>query len=326
MEDGRYVVMGSAFPVVVDLVTGKTVGGVPTPDGAFVAYTTVARGAEAGTYLAATEVRQRAQEGRAGPRGARARIYRLEMDDKGRLEVAGAVSEQVEGVIRSIAVSPAGEIAYARTMVDEDDRFFSFAGVVGRGEEWPVEDPYRLFWADETTLVFPSRAEPPWTLGTKDDGEKFIAGGGFLPTLDVATGVRGKVAVPPDLTSYGMVRLAGGRAVWATEEEQGAERVVSLVLYDGPTAIGTIYRATVGKVVVMRLDAGGERLLVGHEVTKATGDGMSDVQVDQQLVRLDLRPVLRLPVPERGERRGLEVPQQRVWQGDGELGMEEIAW
>ncbi|GIH73456.1 hypothetical protein [Sphaerimonospora thailandensis] len=317
---------GYGLPVVVDLATGKTLEEIPSPDGGLIEYSTVARDREPGTYLAATVVRKGSADPRYGPRGAKSRIYRLAMDEKGRMTVEHAVSELIEGVIRSIAVSPTGEIAYARSTADKADRYFSFAGILGTDREWPVDDPYRLFWQDESTLVFPSRAEPPWTLGTNAKGEKFIAGGGFLPTVNVRSGATGKLPVPPDLTSYGMVRLAGGRTIWATEVEEGVHDTVSLILYEGPTAIGTVFSASKGKIVSMTLDATGRHVLVGHEIMRATGPGMYDNAVDQKLIQIDLQRVAGLPTPTRSSRRHLDLPQKTVWQGDGRRRIEEITW
>ncbi|MEV6983690.1 hypothetical protein AB0M95_20885 [Sphaerisporangium sp. NPDC051017] len=321
----RYLLFAPPLPKVLDLASGATLGHIPSPDGSLIEYTALAREKSSGGYLAATVVRHGAAEPRPGPRGAVSSIHRLTMDDKGVVEVQGAISAGMEGVIRSIAVSPAGEIAYARTTADEDDKLSSFAGVLGTGREWPVQEPYRLYWSDENTLVFPFRAEPPWTLGIGPDGEKIIAGGGVLPTLDVRSGAAGTLPVPPDLTSYGMVELPDHRIIWATASRDGDEDVMSLVLYDGPTAIGTVFRATQGKIVSMTLDSTGRHLLVGHEIVRPTGTGMYDFRFDQKLVRVDLRGTSGLATPATGSRGDLALPQEVVWRGSDEL-VAEIAW
>ncbi|MBB6345479.1 hypothetical protein AB0C18_25455 [Nonomuraea muscovyensis] len=82
------------------------------------------------------------------------------MDEKAAVDVQGSVSEEMNGVVRSIAGSPAGEIAYARTTADKKGTFRSFAGVLSTAGEWPAEDPYRLYWSDENTLVFMTLPPP----------------------------------------------------------------------------------------------------------------------------------------------------------------------
>ncbi|WP_143043762.1 hypothetical protein [Nonomuraea jiangxiensis] len=308
----------------MDLATGKILEEIPSPDGTLTEYATFARDTAPGTYLAVTVERPPGYDPRQSPRGAKSTIHRLTMDAQGVVKVQGTASGEIEGVIRSLAVSPAGEIAYARTTADKKDNLLSFAGVLGTTSEWPVEDPYRLYWSDENTLVFPSRAEPPWTLRTKENGERFIAGGGFLPTREVRTGAAGKLPVPPDLTSYGMVQLPDRRMIWATASPDDSD-IMSLVLYDGPTSIGTVYQPPRGKIVSMTLDPTGSHLLVGHEIARSTGTGMDDFTHDQKLIRIDLRQATGLTTPATSTRRDLAFPQQVVWQGN-DLALEEIAW
>ncbi|MFD0660773.1 hypothetical protein [Thermocatellispora tengchongensis] len=170
----RYALALGDRLTVVDLAEGGEPVTVAAPDPEFYQYTAIAPDREPGRYVASVTT---AGDGAFG--GRRSRIHRVDLDGDGGAVVLGQVGPEVEGMISDVAVSPSGEIAYARLVAEPGDSFevgTTHVGLVNARREWSAprgqglgafgDGALGLHWRDAGTLVFravpPRRARPAW--------------------------------------------------------------------------------------------------------------------------------------------------------------------
>ncbi|MEU6998208.1 hypothetical protein [Nonomuraea sp. NPDC046570] len=312
---------GGSELYVLDLEAGDILDGVARPDQEFVEYTAVTRDRLPGHYLVAAATF--ASREPWSPRGRTSRIHRLTVDDQGRARVGEAVSGELAGVVLDIAVSVDGRVAYSRTTADRKGAYSSFAGVLEPEKEWPMHMPYQVHWTDGATLVFPSDTRSNSKVVKTSAGPRIEPGDEWMVTLDVGRGTTGRFPIDADVESDGLLGLlAGGRTIVADVYDEDPEVRPTVIVYDGKTAVGSVFTAPRGRIISFTLDATGDYLLVGQ-------DNQNDVYAmpskkDYELVRIDLRPLANTPTPAKGTRRDLGLPQRVVWQGMPPIA--ELAW
>ncbi|MFC0862239.1 hypothetical protein ACFHYQ_08010 [Sphaerimonospora cavernae] len=322
---------------VLDLVEG---GGEPdrvdAPDDRFYQFTAVVRDTAPGRYLAAVST---AGNGAWGDRSSR--IYRIAVHGDGGAEIGERVGGDYEGIIKDLAVSPQGRIAYSRA-VGKRDEFLeidrTFVGLVDDHREWSAaggqglgtfgDGGLGLHWRDPDTLVF--RAIPP-----KADSARLVALDTRRPGADLSAArtllTMGVLADGTALTVPGETRMVMSQV--------GVERIwdQQLVVVDPAEKkpIGLAFAPGCGNIAAFTLDRSGRHLLVsvdnkaGHFVGDPPEPACGNAP-PYQLFRVDLRPTAGTPGPTPraasypGEITPLELPQTPVWSGKSSV--HGIAW
>ncbi len=318
---------------VLDLVEGGEPNAVGAPDERFYQYTGVVRDTTPGRYLAAVTT---AGNGAWGDRSSR--IYQISVHGDGDAEVGEQVGGDYDGIIKDLAVSPQGRIAYSRAVGKRDssleiDR--TFVGLVDDHREWSAaggqgfgafgDGELGLHWRDVNTLVFrgpsPKAGSPRLaSLDVRRPGSDLSAAGTLL-TMILGDGTA--------LTVPGETRMVLSQV--------GVERTwdQQIVVVDPPRKqpIGSAFAAGCGNIAAFTLDRSGRYLLVSvdNRAGQLVGDPPEPVcgnAEPHQVFRVDLRPPAGTPTPQAarypGEATPLNLPQTPVWSGKSSV--HGIAW
>ncbi|MEW9529712.1 hypothetical protein [Microbispora sp. NPDC049125] len=306
--------------IVLDLERGVEVGRVPAADPELYNYTAVARDVGRGHYVAAASTLRR--DG-LGP--ARSRVYRISVDGGGVARVDGPVGGDLDGLVRDLAVSPEGRIAYARQNVDPGDGQYAdpgdgpwaaVIGVLGPAREWPLRgtgtDGVRgLVWDGPATLVFQGVTASEWMELLALDTA--APGGGPRRHLRVrAMGVSAMVAGSATGWVVASIGDVDGRQDPRLALVDGAGGVVGLVDQSACGATGA----------ALATDSTGRHLLVFHSGTGDETAGRKCADAWRELVRIDLPADALSAYAE--EPPVFTLPGRVVWRGDPSVSA--LAW
>ncbi|WP_157530746.1 hypothetical protein [Microtetraspora niveoalba] len=308
---------------VLDLAGRGRPDFVGAPDREFYQFTAVARDVVPGSYLAAVTTMG---DGAMGGRSSR--IYRVVLDEDGQASIGDRVGGDHEGMIRDLAVSPGGRIAYSLVVGDPADPTEIAATKVGLAEErreWSAPggqggDPFQtrslgLHWRDADTLVF--RARPPrarsarlLALDTRRPGSDLYAAATLfvMNVFEEGTG----------LSLAGETRMAVSGA-----EFGGGEQRIVIVEPPARKPAGSAFNLPCRDIDAFTADPSGRYLLISvNEQACPYGAGAM-----YELFRVDLRPAPGTATPATGypsDAPPLGLPRQRVWWGEARVS--GLAW
>ncbi|MFB9724790.1 hypothetical protein [Planobispora longispora] len=225
------------------------------------------------------------------------RIHRVTVDGQGRAELGEQVGSDLEGVVRDLAVSPDGRVAYARLLAGTGggpEVARTVVGVLDPAREWSApgyhgswdgrQDPIGLHWADRSTLAFranrnPEKGSEVLALDVRGGGDDLLAAERVLAMSAYWSGTA-VVTADSVLLSYSdtMNRVNHGVLVYdrATGEPRG--------------------HAYAGDFSAFTLDASGRYLLVGRgrcgEIVHPLGVDVQRTPAgpSYELVKVDLDP------------------------------------
>ncbi|MFF4771984.1 hypothetical protein ACFY05_03925 [Microtetraspora fusca] len=305
---------------VLDLVEGGDPDVVGAPDREFYQYTAVARDTVPGTYLAAVTT---PGDGAMGDRSSR--IYRIVLDGDGQATIGEQVGGDFEGMIKDLAASPEGRIAYSRVVGDPADSIkiaTTAVGLVDRRLEWSAsggegigpfgEGSLGLHWRGADTLVFrgwppPAHAARLLALDVSRPGSDLHAAATLfvMNVFEEGTG----------LSLTGETRMAVSQG----EFGRGVDQRIVIVEPPAKKPAGSAFDLPCGAIDAFTVDPSGRHLLVSVNKQVCAYGAPDETSTMYELFRVDLRPAPGTATPATGgypiDPPSLGLPQQRVWRG-----------